>query len=73
MQAHLDRLTYKVELGSGEKLTLPAAIIDSVGEGCWAITVQPAVSADEPTRDHSAFLDSYSPVDEGLYDDCQRR
>lgn len=73
MQAQLERLTYKIELGHGEKLTLPSALIDSVGEGCWTITVQPAVSAVEPTRDHSAFLDSYSPADEGLYDDCQRR
>ena len=73
MQAQLERLTYKIELGHGEKLTLPSALIESVGEGCWTITVQPAVSAAEPTRDHSAFLDSYSPADEGLYDDCQRR
>ena len=73
MQAQLERLTYKIELGRGEKLSLPAALIDSVGEGCWTITVQPAGSADEPTRDHRAFLDSYSPADEGLYDDCQCR
>jgi len=28
-----------------------------------------AGSAETATRDHSAFLDSYAPEDEGLYDD----
>ena len=73
MQAQLERLTYKIELGHGEKLSLPTSLIDSVGAGCWTITIQSAESAAEPTRDHSAFLESYSPADEGLYDDCPGR
>ena len=73
MQAQLERLTYKIELGHGEKLSLPAALIDSVGEGCWTITIQSAENAAEPTRNHTAFLNSYSPADEGLYDDCPVR
>lgn len=27
----------------------------------------------QPTRDHSAFLNSYAPADEGLYDDAAAR
>ena len=73
MQAQLERLTYKIELGHGEKLSLPAALIDSVGEGCWTITIQSSESIAEPPRDHIAFLNSYSPADEGLYDDCPGR
>jgi hypothetical protein len=33
---------------------------------------QPALSA-RPCRDHSAFLNSYAPEDEGLYDDGASR
>ena len=73
MKSQLERLIYNVELKPGEKLTLPPELIDSVGEGHWTITVQPVNDTQPPTRDHSAFLDSYSPDDEGLYDDCQRR
>ena len=29
-----------------------------------------ADTARSPVRDHSAFLDSYAPEDEGLYDYC---
>ncbi len=73
MKAQLERLTYKVELRPSEKLSLPEAMIQSVGQGRWTITVQPTDDIDEPVRDHSAFLGSYSPDDEGLYDDCQSR
>ena len=73
MNSQLERLIYNIELEPGEKLTLPPELIDCVGEGHWTITVQPANDTRQPTRDHSAFLDSYSPEDEGLYDDCQRR
>ena len=73
MKARMARITYKVELQPGEKLSLPEALIESVGAGRWTITVQPADDTHEAIRDHSAFLSSYSPADEGLYDDCQRR
>lgn len=72
MKAQLERLTFNVEVGRGEKLTLPATLIDSIGEGRWTVTVQPADDM-EAARDHRAFLDSYSTDDEGLYDDCQGR
>lgn len=57
-------LEVEVEVGPGEKLTLPPALLDSVGAGRWRITVEPAV-----VRRHSAFLDGYAAEDEGLYDD----
>ena len=69
----MERIRFNIELARGEKLILPSALIDSIGEGRWTITIQPADDTAVTTRDHSAFLDSYSPDDEGLYDDCQRR
>jgi hypothetical protein len=35
------------------------------------VSGQPAKSAPLVFRDHSAFLNSYTPEDEGLYDDAQ--
>ncbi len=63
-------LTYEIELEPGEKLTLPESLIAHVGAGRWLITIQllPA-----PIRSHSAFLNSYAPDDEGLYDDYPPR
>jgi hypothetical protein len=34
---------------------------------------QPSAGGGSPLRDHSAFLNSYSPEDEGLYDDASAR
>jgi len=71
METTLVNLTYEIELQPGEKLTLPASLIDSVGAGRWIITVQPFLTEDStlPIRSHIAFLNSYAPEDEGLYDD----
>jgi hypothetical protein len=62
-------LTYEVELASGEKLSLPSSLVQSVGPGRWVITVQ-QLPVGSPVRDHAAFLRGYAPEDEGLYDDC---
>ena len=62
----------EIELRPGEKLHLPDAITDRVGAGRWLVTVQPADVA-ESTRLHGAFLNGYSPEDEGLYDDTPAR
>jgi hypothetical protein len=59
----LIQLTYEVELQEGEKLHLPDALVASIGPGRWLVSVQPSAS-----RDHAAFLNSYAPEDEGLYD-----
>ena len=70
MQDHPVELTYEVELGPGEKLSLPDNLVGSVGPGRWLITVQSLV-AGTARRDHKAFLRSYGPEDEGLYDDAR--
>jgi hypothetical protein len=61
-------LSYEVEIGPGEHLTLPPSLVDTIGSGRWLITVQP-LPAKAVVRDHAAFLRSYGPEDEGLYDD----
>jgi hypothetical protein len=66
----LVNLTYEIELEPGEKFTLPASLIEKVGAGRWLITIQPLAA---PIRSHSAFLSSYAPEDEGLYDDYPPR
>ena len=66
MKNSLVNLTYEIELESGEKLTLPESLIAHVNAGRWLITICPLPI---PIRSHSAFLNSYAPEDEGLYDD----
>ena len=73
MQSTLMNVTYEVELEPGEQFTLPLTLINSIGAGRWVITIRPYA----PTfslamiRNHGAFLNSYAPEDEGLYDDYQ--
>ncbi|MBL7183811.1 MAG: hypothetical protein ISS50_05110 [Anaerolineae bacterium] len=66
MKNSLVNLTYEIELEPGEKLTLPESLIAHVNAGRWLITIHPLPI---PTRSHSAFLNSYAPEDEGVYDD----
>lgn len=71
MQSTLMNVTYEVELEPGEQLALPLTLINSIGAGRWVITIRPY----SPTinlatiRTHGAFLNSYAPEDEGIYDD----
>jgi len=67
MKTNVVSLTYEIELQPGEELTLPESLVKSLGAGRWLITVRPLPAP--PVRDHNAFLDSYAPEDEGLYDD----
>nr|WP_258040679.1 hypothetical protein [Pseudanabaena sp. BC1403] len=46
---------------------MPSSIIEEIGKGKWLITIQP--KSETGDRAHDAFLKSYSPEDEGLYDD----
>lgn len=73
MQDEPFHLTCEIELKPGEKLILPAQIADSIGPGRWLVTVQNIAPAAEVPRRHSAFLNGYSPEDEGLYDDYPGR
>lgn len=73
MKEQVFQLAYEIELQPGEKLTLPPALVESVGAGRWLITVQPAGESGGPIRGHGALLSSYAPEDEGLYDDYPGR
>lgn len=70
MKAHVVNLTYDIELQPGETLTLPDALLASIGPGRWRLTLQSLTpEASTPIRNHRAFLSSFVPEDEGLYDD----
>jgi len=75
MKDHLVKLTYEIELEPGEKLTLPHGLADRIGAGRWLLTVRPLRTRPSPAspRVHHAFLSSYAPEDEGLYDDLPAR
>ncbi len=75
MNSKLMNLSYEIELQTGEKLSLPDVIVNSIGAGQWLITITPISTAPqpEPVRDHQAFLNGYAPEDEGLYDDYPTR
>jgi hypothetical protein len=70
MRNSLVDLTYEIELEPGERLTLPESLIARVSTGRWLIRIYPLPA---PIRSHSAFLNSYAPEDEGLYDDYPPR
>ena len=63
-----------VDVKAGEKLTLPASLVDGIGPGRWFVTVRPCNGPEEgwAVRRHDAFLNGYSPQDDGLYDDLGR-
>src|SRR5690242_6533953 len=67
MKSSVVRLTYEIELEPGEELTLPDSLVKSLGAGRWLITIEPSIPPH--LHDHNAFLNSYAPEDEGLYDD----
>ncbi len=71
METKLTELTYDVELRPGEPLSLPKDAAAIVGPGHWLVSIRPANAAAGTglVRDHAAFLNSYAPEDEGLYDD----
>lgn len=69
MKSELIKLTYQVKLQPGEKLDLPPSLVESVGAGDWSITIEKINTMSESIRNHDAFLNSYAPEDEGLYDD----
>ncbi|MCY7323917.1 MAG: hypothetical protein LH660_19485 [Phormidesmis sp. CAN_BIN36] len=74
MRSQSIKLTYEIDLQPGELLALPPELTASIGAGRWLVTIQPVSSSavSLPTRHHDAFLNSYAPEDEGLYDDYTR-
>jgi hypothetical protein len=74
MQSNLVNLTYEVNLAPGEKLSLPPTLVETIGAGRWLIIIRPStLETTSLLRDHRAFLNSYAPEDEGLYDDYASR
>jgi hypothetical protein len=74
MKGNLVNLSYEIELQPGERLALPEGLVANVGPGRWLLTVQPMLPAPSVRcRSHQAFLNSYAPEDEGLYDDYPSR
>jgi hypothetical protein len=71
MQNALINLEYEVEVRPGERLMLPETLSAIISPGRWLITIRPSSPVAHPSvvRSHSAFLNSYAPEDEGLYDD----
>ena len=75
MKNELINLMYEIDLQPGEKLALPESLVNVVGAGRWLVTVRPLDQPDlsVPIRNHNAFLNSYAPEDEGLYDNNSAR
>ncbi|MEX2316948.1 MAG: hypothetical protein WD669_07340 [Pirellulales bacterium] len=70
MQSDPEEITYEVVLQPGEPLTLPKEAAALVGPGRWLVSIRPFEEGPAGSiRNHHAFLNSYSPEDEGLYDD----
>ena len=67
-------ITCTVDVKPGEKLTLPASLVEAVAPGRWRISLRPCDGPAETSaiRRHDAFLNGYAPQDEGLYDDLAR-
>jgi hypothetical protein len=70
MDAKPSEFTFDIHLQPGEPLTLPKDAAAIHGPGDWQITIRPVPGdSARPVRDHSVFLNSFAPEDEGLYDD----
>jgi hypothetical protein len=75
MESKLLNLTYEIDLQPGEPFALPESLTQALGPGRWRITIQPLSPAAPvvPIRSHDAFMNSYAPEDEGLYDEYPAR
>ncbi len=75
MNPPLVNLSCEIELQTGEKLALPDAIVQQIGAGRWLVSIVPITDTAQTSanRYHDAFLNSYAPEDEGLYDDYSAR
>jgi hypothetical protein len=74
MNTQLNEIVYAITLKPGEPLSLPEGAANILGPGDWLVSIRPAGEPmGDSQRDHSAFLASYAPEDDGLYDDFQAR
>jgi len=72
MESKLLNLTYEIDLQPGEPFSLPESLTQALSPGRWRITIQPLLH-EARIRRHDAFLNSYAPEDEGLYDEYPAR
>jgi hypothetical protein len=72
METKLAEIIYDIHLLPGELLRLPDDAAQILGPGHWQVCIRPK-NTDTSIRDHAAFLNSYGPDDEGLYDDYSAR
>lgn len=71
MKSQPVKLTYRIQVNEDESFSLPESVLNSIGSGDWLVTFE-QIDSDtnsNPIRDHTAFLNGYDPMDEGLYDD----
>lgn len=73
MHSNLLDLTFEIEVKEDEAFALPEALVRAIGTGRWLISVHPLDKIVAPLRNHAAFLRSYAPEDDGLYDDYPSR
>lgn len=71
MQSELPEFIYDIQLKPGEPLALPKEASEIVGPGNWQVTIRRSDSSASPksVRMHDAFMNSFAPEDDGLYDD----
>jgi hypothetical protein len=71
MQPNISEFVYDIQLKPGESLSLPKEAASIVGPGHWQVTIRQsdAIETESSMRSHSAFINSYAPEDDGLYDD----
>lgn len=68
MKSSVADVSITIDLLPGERLALPAELVEKLGPGRWTITVRRALPEGAPRR-HDSFLSGYAPEDEGLYDE----
>lgn len=72
MHSKVTEIIYDIQLQPGEVLSLPKDAKPILGPGHWLVSIKPADTAESQSgfiRNHSAFMSSFAPEDEGLYDD----
>jgi hypothetical protein len=70
-QSKITEVVYEVDLKPGEAFSLPADVAQILGPGHWRVSITAGGNSHQTMAAgaYTAFLRSYAPEDEGLYDD----
>jgi hypothetical protein len=70
-RSKLSEVIYDVHLQPGEELSLPTDVAEMLGSNHLRVSIRAADDSGRGglVRNHMAFLNSFAPEDEGLYDD----